>query len=216
VVFRLHQRGYGHRGSNALPRSTRRRDAGAPRFPPWVNSSNALREVSAFPRQHPGGETREAAAGDAHAQEAADESALEGRIVLERVHNGANFLFRLRGGNAANAIQVAVEKTGPDAIDEQCDGLDFRMHGIPKHAFLEIVLRLGEPGAKCGFEVLSGFHGCDGALGLQNTASGGAVGFNGPGGYGRGCVAAAFLGSRCHADYHGKRGGEMATPFSLR
>ena len=95
----------------------------------------------------------EAASGNAHTQKAAEKAALERGVVLERVDDGADFVLRFRGGNAADAVQVAREKFRPEAADEKGDGFCFRMQGVPKNALLEIFLRVIEQGAKRGFEV---------------------------------------------------------------
>jgi hypothetical protein len=172
--------------------------------------------------QDAGGEAGETAAGNAHAQEAAEESALKAGIVLERVDDGADFVFRFRGGQSADAIEVGREKFRPQATDEKCHRLHFRMHGAPENAFFEIFGRGIKPVAKSGFEVLRGVHGF-------RAWGGGAVardGFDGvriawvsairrtdPGGD-RCCrIATVFFGSRYHADYHPERRRKWLTLF---
>jgi hypothetical protein len=172
-------------------------------------------KTSVFPGQHGAGEAHDAAAGDAYAQKATEKSALKLRVVLQRVDDGAHFLFRFRRADAPDAIQVALEITRSQATDEKCHRFHFRMHGIPKNAFLEIILRVREPGAKRGFVVVRGVHYVSGGLALQEAAPGEAIRFNGPGGYRRCCVAAAFGRSRCHATYHGKNISKLANPFLM-
>jgi hypothetical protein len=105
------------------------------------------------------GHFHEAPAGDAHAKEAAEKSLLESGIVFEGVHDGPHFLFRLRTGNAPDAIEIAPEEARAQPVDEKRDGLYFRMYRIPEKAFFERFLGVFESRAKGGFEVVSGVHG---------------------------------------------------------
>ena len=78
---------------------------------------------------------------------------------MKGVHDGPNFLFRLRNGNAPDAIEIASKEARAQAVDEKREGLYFGMYGVPEKALLEAFLGVFEAGAKGGFEVVSGIHG---------------------------------------------------------
>jgi hypothetical protein len=131
-------------------------DVGGQRF--CVEAPISTRARAAVVHQDFAGELREAAAGDAHAQKAADKSSIEGGVVFKRVYDGADFLLGFRGGDAADAIEVTPKKSRQQATNDKCHGFHFGMHGIPKNAFLEVFVRVCEPGAKGGFEVVRCVH----------------------------------------------------------
>jgi hypothetical protein len=99
-------------------------------------------------------EAREATAGDAHAQKAAEKSAIEIGVETERTDNHVDFLLGFRRRNAPNAIEVAAEKIWTEKTNEKRHDFDFRMHGIPKNALLEVFLLMFKPGAKGGFKIV--------------------------------------------------------------
>src|ERR1051325_6941870 len=122
-----------------------------------AGSTLSTRE-SALVRENPIREAGEAAAGDADAKDATNKALIEGRIVLEGVDDGANFLTRFRSGDAADAIEVAMEKFRPQAVNEKRDGLDLRLHGIPENRFCKAVLGVFEAGTIGGSEVVMRVH----------------------------------------------------------
>jgi hypothetical protein len=118
---------------------------------------NSGRETSALPAiSHEDfvGEASEAAAGDAHAQKAAEKSTVEVGVKSQRTDDGADFLFGFRGCHAPNTIEVASEIARSQKTDEKRHEFNLGMHGIPKNVFLELFLLVLEPGAKRGFKIL--------------------------------------------------------------
>jgi hypothetical protein len=105
------------------------------------------------------GQAGEAPAGNAHAQKAAEKTAIEIGIEAHRADDRTDFLFRFRRGDAPNAIEVAPEKARAEAFYEKCHDFNLRMHGVPKNAFLEVFLVIFKPGAKSGFEIVWRVHG---------------------------------------------------------
>ena len=134
----------------------------APLLTPMRDGLFRPKRCPAIVFQNFAGQLREASTGNAHAQKSAEKSLLERGIILQRIHNRPNFLLRFRRRNAPDTIQVAAKKTRPQAIDEKRHRLNFRMHRIPKNAFLKAFLRVFKPRAKGGFKIVRRDHGFGG------------------------------------------------------